>query len=165
MPPRETKLPSAYLIVNFPSLSEVVEFSVASAIKLAFSSIKTSAPVIYPSTTTPSVCLKPSIVTIEELLPPSPEQVIVKLESPTVVIVTFSDPEVGLEPDQAPEAAHEEALDDDQVNVDSEPTSTEVGFAEKLIVGGGVEGAGVSLPPPPPPPPQATSNIDRARPT
>ena len=57
VPPIETKLPLAYLIVNLPSLSEVVAFSEVSAIKFAFSSINTSAPDIYPSTTTPSVCL------------------------------------------------------------------------------------------------------------
>ena len=43
VPPREIKLPSAYLMVNLPSLSEIVEFSVASATKFSFTSIKTFA--------------------------------------------------------------------------------------------------------------------------
>ena len=80
---------------------------------------------------------------------------------PTAVIETVSDPDVALEPDQAPEAEQEDALVDDQVNVESEPMRTEVGFAEKLIVGAGVVGVGGSLPPPPPPPPQATKKQAR----
>ena len=69
---------------------------------------------------------------------------------PTVEIVTVSDPEVPLAPDQAPEAEQEVALVDDQVNVESEPISTEVGSAEKLTLGAGT--VGVEPPPPPPPP-------------
>ena len=46
MPPREIKVPSAYLMVNLPSLLEVVAFSVSSATKFEFSSIKISAPEI-----------------------------------------------------------------------------------------------------------------------
>ena len=57
VPPKETKLPLAYLMINLPSLSEVVEFSVESALQLSFSSMNTLAPEIYPSTTTPSVFL------------------------------------------------------------------------------------------------------------
>ena len=57
VPPIETKLPLAYLIVNLPSLSEVVVFSFESQVQLSSSSIQTSAPEIYPSTTTPSVSL------------------------------------------------------------------------------------------------------------
>ena len=57
VPPMDTKLPLAYLIVNLPSLSEVVEFSFESNTQSSSSSIKTSAPEIYPSTTTPSVFL------------------------------------------------------------------------------------------------------------
>ena len=57
VPPMDTKLPLAYLIVNLPSLSEVVEDSFESQVQLSSSSIQTSAPEIYPSTTTPSVFL------------------------------------------------------------------------------------------------------------
>ena len=46
VPPIETKLPLAYLIVNLPSLSEVVEFSFESLAQSSFSSINTSAPEI-----------------------------------------------------------------------------------------------------------------------
>ena len=67
-------------------------------------------------------------------------------------IETVSDPEVALAPDQAPDAEQEVALVDDQVNVESEPTTTEVGLAEKFTVGAGTGGVGVEPPPPPPPP-------------
>ncbi len=90
------------------------------------------------------------MVAVADLLPPSPEQVIVKLILPTAEIVTVSDPEVPLAPDQAPDAEQEFALDDDQVSVESEPTTTEVGLAEKFTVGAGT--GGVEPPPPPPPP-------------
>ena len=46
VPPIETKLPLAYLMVNLPSLSEVVEFSFESNNQSSSSSIKTSAPEI-----------------------------------------------------------------------------------------------------------------------
>ena len=46
VPPIDTKLPLAYLIVNLPSLSEVVEFSLESQVQLSSSSIHTSAPEI-----------------------------------------------------------------------------------------------------------------------
>ena len=94
----ETKLPFAYLMVNFPSLSEVVAFSCASAIKFSFSSINTSAPEIYPSTTTPSVCLNPSIVIDAFLEPPAPEQLRVNVVLPEMVIETSSVPDVALDP-------------------------------------------------------------------
>ena len=54
VPPMETKFPLEYLRVNLPSLSDVVELSFESSIQSPSSSIKTSAPEIYPSTTTPS---------------------------------------------------------------------------------------------------------------
>ena len=93
------------------------------------------------------------MVAVADLLPPSPEHVIVKLVFPTVEIVTVSVPEVALAPDQAPEAEQEVALVDDQVSVESEPISTEVGSAEKLTLGAGTVGVvGVEPPPPPPPP-------------
>ena len=79
-----------------------------------------------------------------------------KLILPTAEIVTVSDPDVALAPDQAPDAEQEDALVDDQVNVESEPTRTEVGLAEKLTVGAGTLGVvGVESPPPPPPPQEA----------
>ena len=46
VPPILTKKPLAYLIVNLPSLSEVVELSVESATQLLSSSTKTSAPLM-----------------------------------------------------------------------------------------------------------------------
>ena len=46
VPPIDTKLPLAYLIVNLPSLSEVVEFSFESQVQLSSSSMHTSAPEI-----------------------------------------------------------------------------------------------------------------------
>ena len=100
------------------------------------------------------------MVTVADLLPPSPEHVIVKLILPTVVIVTVSDPDVALAPDHAPEAEQDEALDDDQVNVDSESMSTEVGLAEKFTVGAGAVGVVGVEPPPPPPPPQEKRTIE-----
>ena len=76
-----------------------------------------------------------------------------KLILPAVEIVTVSDPDVALAPDQAPDAEQEVALVDDQVNVESEPISTEVGSAEKLTLGAGTDGVTGVEPPPPPPPP------------
>tara|TARA_B100001057_G_C22314515_1_gene743364 strand:+ start:155 stop:550 length:396 start_codon:yes stop_codon:yes gene_type:complete len=97
------------------------------------------------------------MVAVADLLPPSPEHVIVKLILPTAEIVTVSVPEVALAPDQAPDAEQEVALVDDQVSVESEPTTTEVGLAEKLTVGAGTLGVvGVEPPPPPPPPHEDT---------
>tara|TARA_B100001939_G_C16870016_1_gene585952 strand:- start:100 stop:465 length:366 start_codon:yes stop_codon:yes gene_type:complete len=99
------------------------------------------------------------MVAVADLLPPSPEQVIVKLILPTAEIVTVSDPDVALAPDQAPDAEQEVALVDDQVSVESEPISTEVGSAEKLILGAGTVGVvGVEPPPPPPPPHEEMTN-------
>ena len=90
------------------------------------------------------------MVAVADLLPPSPEHVIVKLILPTAEIVTVSVPEVALAPDQAPEAEQEVALVDDQVSVESEPTTTDVGLAEKFTLGAGTVGVGVEPPPPPP---------------
>ena len=92
------------------------------------------------------------MVTVADLLPPSPEHVIVKLILPTAEIVTVSDPDVALDPDQAPEAEQEVALDDDQVSVESEPITTEVGLAEKFTLGAKT----VEVEPPPPPPHEET---------
>ena len=89
------------------------------------------------------------MLAVAELLPPSPEHVIVKLVFPTTEIVTVSNPAVPLTPDQAPEAEQEDALVDDQANVESDPTGTEIGFAEKLTFGAGIVRVWVELPPPP----------------
>ena len=102
------------------------------------------------------------MVAVADLLPPSPEHVIVKLILPTAEIVTVSVPEVALAPDQAPEAEQEVALVDDQVSVESEPTTTEVGLAEKFTVGAGTVGVvGVEPPPPPPPHEEMTNKIKK----
>ena len=47
---------------------------------------------------------------------------------------------------------------DDQVRVEVFSRRTEVGSADKLTVGAGVDGGVGVLPPPPPPPPQETIN-------
>ena len=138
-------------MVNLPSLSEVVEFSFESHVQLSSSSIQTSAPEIYPSTTTPSVSLYPSTVTDAEPVPPAPEQDKVKELFPAVEIVTASLPEVVLVPDQEPEAEQDEALVEDQVRVEVSVKRTDMGLAERLTTGAGVVGV-ESLPPPPPPP-------------
>ena len=54
-------------------------------------------------------------------------------------------------------AEQEVALEEDQVSVEVFSTKTEVGSADKFMVGAGVEGV-VGPPPPPPPPPQETIN-------
>ena len=143
-------------MVNLPSLSEVVEFSLASQVQLSSSSIQTSAPEIYPSTTTPSVSLYPSIVTDADLVPPSPVQEIEKLLLPAVEIVTASEPDTAV--DDVQSAEQDVAFVDDQVRVDVFSKTTEVGSADKLTIGAGVVGVVGVLPPPPPPPPQETIN-------
>ena len=42
---------------------------------------------------------------------------------------------MGFSPDQAPDAKHEDAWDDDHSNEVPEPITTELGLAEKLITG------------------------------
>ena len=99
-------------------------------------------------------------MTVEDLVPPLPEQDKVKLILPAAEIVTVSDPEVPFVPDQAPEAEHEVAFEDDHVSVELEPTDTEVGLAEKLKLGAGDVGVvGVDPPPPPPPPHEAKIKV------
>ena len=66
-------------------------------------------------------------------------------------MVTSSEPLVPLLPVQAPEAAQEVALVEDQVKVTIESNKTEDDEEERLAVG--VGSVGVVLPPPPPPPP------------
>ena len=61
-------------------------------------------------------------------------------------------PEVGLVPDQPPEAVQETASVEDQVKVEDAPFGTDGGFAPSDTVGtggGGGGGAELSLPPPP----------------
>jgi hypothetical protein len=53
-------------------------------------------------------------------------------------------PEVGLLPDQPPDAMHDVAFVDDQVSVEDEPLTTLVGFAESDTVGSG-GGGGVPV--------------------
>ena len=100
------------------------------------------------------------MVIVADLLPPSPVQERVKLMFPTAEIVTFSDPEIDFVPDHAPEAEQDEAFDDDQVSVESEPISTEVGSAEKLTIGAGTLGVDSPPPPPPPPPHEKSKNSE-----
>ena len=158
VPPKETKFPFEYWIVNLPSLSEVEELSVESADQLSFSSMNTSAPEIYPSTTTPLVFLYPSTVTDADLLPPSPVQVIEKELSPGVEIVISSEPDVDVWEVQS--AEQEEVFVEDQDKVVVFSRRTESGFADKVTVGDGVIGAELPpSPPPPPPPPQDIRSI------
>jgi hypothetical protein len=49
-------------------------------------------------------------------------------------------------------------LVEDQISVEVLSNKTEVGSADKLTVGAGVEGVVGLPPPPPPPPPQETIN-------
>jgi hypothetical protein len=72
-------------------------------------------------------------------------------------------PEVLFDPDQAPEAEHDVALDDDHVSVKVSPALTLEVELLKVTDGAGVETLPpppVEPPPPPPPPPQATRNSD-----
>jgi hypothetical protein len=105
---------------------------------------------MYPSTTTPSEFLYPSTLAVPDLEPPSPEQDIEKVLSPGVSIKTLSEPDVPV--DDVQEAEQDDALDEDQVNVEDPPTKTDEGSAERLTVGEGADGS--EEPPPPPPPPQ-----------
>ena len=136
-------------MVNLPSLSEVVDDSFESQVQFSSSSIQTSAPEIYPSTTTPSVFLYPSTVTVADLEPPAPVHVIEKELFPDIVIVTVSDPEVDVWLVQ--DAEHEVALVEDQVKVEVLPSKTEAGSADRLTVGSGVDGVVGVFPSPPPP--------------
>jgi hypothetical protein len=72
---------------------------------------------------------------------------------PVVEIVTTSEPEIALDPDQEPDAEQEVALVDDQVIVEVLVKRTFKGSAAIETRGAGVTGV-VSPPPPPPPPPQ-----------
>ena len=71
-------------------------------------------------------------------VPPAPVQlsvnVVLALRPPVL-----ADPEIAFVPLQPPDAVHDVALVDDQVNVLLDPLVTEVGDAERLTVGAGVE--------------------------
>ena len=155
VPPKDTRFPLAYLRVNFPSLSDVVEFSLELATQSSFVSMKISAPEMYPSTVTPSEFLYPSTVADAVVVLLLPVHVSVNVLSPGLEIVTISDPEVALDPDHAPDAEHEVAFVVDQVIVESFVNKTDIGSAEILTEGAGRTGALSPPPPPPPPPPQA----------
>jgi len=72
-----------------------------------------------------------------------------------------SDPEVPLEPDQAPEAVHEVALEELQVKLIGLPSRISEAEELKVTEGAGVDGAD-GLPPPPPPPQEAnTKSVSR----
>ena len=73
--------------------------------------------------------------------PPEPVQVRVKVEF-EVRLPVDCEPEIEFIPDQAPEATHEVALDEDQVRVETDPEVTEVGFAKRATVGAAGGSAG-----------------------
>jgi hypothetical protein len=68
-------------------------------------------------------------------------------------------PEVGLLPDQAPDALHDEAFVVDQVKVVALPMRTDRGSADIVTLAAGVGGGVGSEEPPPPPPPHETKKI------
>ena len=75
-------------------------------------------------------------------------------------MVTSSDPDVEVLLVHVAEQAVE--LLDDQVKVDVLFTKTNVGSAERLIIGEGAAGVESPPPPPPPPPPQeAIKNVEK----
>jgi len=69
--------------------------------------------------------------------PPAPVQVNVNLVA-VVSAAVLCEPLVASLPDQPPEATHEVALVEDQVNVEVAPLATVVGFALSATVGAGV---------------------------
>ncbi len=75
----------------------------------------------------------------------------VKLLLPGVEIVTASEPEIALAPDQDPDAVQEVALVEDQVRVEVSVTRTVKGLAERDTVAAGAEE--------PPPPQEVRTNI------
>ena len=94
-------------------------------------------------------------------MPPAPEQLRVNALLPAMSIETSSVPEVALVPVQLfePDAVQDVALAVDQEKVEVLFKRTEVGVAEKFMLGAGVGGAGGSPPPPPPPPQEVRINI------
>ena len=67
-------------------------------------------------------------------------------------LIDWLPPDVGLVPNQAPEAVQEVASVEDQVRMESLPLATDGGSAASDTVGTGGGGAGGAEPPPPPPP-------------
>jgi hypothetical protein len=92
-----------------------------------------------PGKSRPNACAAPETVTATErlVLPPLPLQVRVNVFDAAVSAPVPADPEVALEPLQAPLAVHELASLDDQVRDDEPPLATEVGLAESVTVGAG----------------------------
>ena len=74
----------------------------------------------------------------------------------------FSEPDTPLEPCHDPDAEHEDAFEDVQLNVTKDESGTDVGEAENEITGAGVTGSGVD-PPPPPPPQELKINTENRR--
>tara|TARA_B100000427_G_C15373891_1_gene535612 strand:- start:70 stop:477 length:408 start_codon:yes stop_codon:yes gene_type:complete len=86
-----------------------------------------------------------------------PEQLNEKVFDPDEFIIKVSLPEIAFDPLHAPDAVHEDALDDDHVIVISSPTEIELSELEILTLIDG--GAADTPPPPPPPPPQEVKDI------
>ena len=108
----------------------------------------------------PSKYLRP--VTDVEALPelaPVAEQLKTKELVPPTPMVTDSVPEVGLDPDQAPDAEQLEARVEDQVKVTEELTSAESAEVERVTEILERVGVGSTDPPPPPPPQLARKNV------
>ena len=85
-------------------------------------------------------------------LAPVAEHVRLKVLLPPTPMVIDSEPEVPLEPDQAPDAEQLVARVDDQVRVMEELTSAESAEEVRETIMFCVAGAEGSDPPPPPPP-------------
>jgi hypothetical protein len=98
-------------------------------------------------------------------LPPAPEQVSVNVLVPVPSVPVTSVPEVGLLPDQAPDAVHEEARADCQLRPDVPGAERLAGLADRLTVGGSFVPGPVSVPPSPPLQPASMNSAtqDRAR--
>ena len=89
---------------------------------------------------------------LPELAPVAEHERLKVLLPPTPMVID-SEPEVPLEPDQAPDAEQLVARVDDQVRVMEELTSTESAEAVRETVMFCMAGADPPLPPPPPPQP------------
>lgn len=89
------------------------------------------------------------------------EQVIVNVFPPSESNLIDSLPDKPLDPDQAPDAEHVEALDDDHVRVTNWPMYSSFAEDENVTLTGGNCGSGVEPPPPPPPQLLIINNIVR----
>ena len=157
-----TTLLSKFGKTKAPLASLVLLVSSPSRIKSPFTSRKTDASLIYPSTTTPEIFATPLTLTLADEFPPAPVQERLKLLLPGLEIVKSSFPLTAFDPDHEPEAEQLVAFVDDQVRVTVSPTIIDVDDAESDVVGDGSTGA--EDPPPPPPPQAAISNIEKAIP-